>query len=273
MRRRFHIWALYVSLFLIGCEKASNWEIEPQFDNVYIVEALITNEAKRHAVKVSYMNSQLNEGFNGVAGANVQITDGDSVFDLGMSEETGVYETDAFFQAVLGKEYVLTINIEGETLNASTSLLPVKPMDTIEYVLVNSNDSLYRIGTIASQYSNDVAMYELFLDWSFLSGYDTLPVMDASAKYYFYSFNTVDEHQIFSGTKETITFPKGTKIIEKKYSLTPEQASFYRSFLSETEWKGGGFDANPANLPSNFTEGAIGFFSASSVIVDTIYVR
>ena len=43
--------------------------------------------------------------------------------------------------------------------------------------------------------------------------------------------------------------------------------------MNETNWRGGLFDVERGNIPTNMSAGAIGYFAASSVVSDsTIFV-
>ena len=121
-------------------------------------------------------------------------------------------------------------------------------------------------------YFSEDAMYELFFDWSKVNGYDSLEYNDNHFLGYAYTLKTIDINEIFAAKKENAIFPLGTIITEKKYSLTPEHAKFIRAMLSETEWNGNVFEASPANLPTNLSNGAIGFFGGCEVVVDTLVV-
>ena len=61
-------------------------------------------------------------------------------------------------------------------------------------------------------------------------------------------------------------------ISRKKFSASPAYKAFLRGVLSETEWRGGVFDVERANAPTNLSEGAIGFFAVSTVVSDTTVV-
>jgi hypothetical protein len=76
---------------------------------------------------------------------------------------------------------------------------------------------------------------------------------------------TLDVSQIFSPEMEKVSFPAGTIINERRYSLTPEHAEFFRELLLETNWTGGLFSLSNANVITNLTEGAIGYFGVCSV--------
>ena len=41
--------------------------------------------------------------------------------------------------------------------------------------------------------------------------------------------------------------------------------------MIESEWRGGLFDVERGNITTNLSEGAIGYFAASTVITDTTY--
>ena len=109
-------------------------------------------------------------------------------------------------------------------------------------------DSL-SLNFVAQQYSpHEQAMYEIDIDWSHIVNSDS-----AKAKLFYYTFNTIDVNEIFKPAKQNILFPKGSIIIEKKYSLNPEMADYFRSMLMEIEWQGGIFDETPSSLPTNIS--------------------
>jgi hypothetical protein len=43
--------------------------------------------------------------------------------------------------------------------------------------------------------------------------------------------------------------------------------------LMETEWRGGIFDVQHGNVITNLSSGAIGYFAASTVVTDTIFIE
>jgi hypothetical protein len=81
----------------------------------------------------------------------------------------------------------------------------------------------------------------------------------------FYTLPTLDVSEIFAPVMESISFPAGTIITERRYSLTPEHAEFLREMLLETSWTGGLFSVANSNVTTNLSEGAAGYFGACSV--------
>ena len=47
-------------------------------------------------------------------------------------------------------------------------------------------------------------------------------------------------------------------------------AAYLRALLMETEWQGGAFDEASANLPTNITNGGLGYFAVCGVLADTL---
>jgi hypothetical protein len=78
---------------------------------------------------------------------------------------------------------------------------------------------------------------------------------------------------VFAPNSQNINFPMGTVLIQRRYSLTDEHATFIRSLLLETAWQGGLFNTASANITTNLSQGAVGFFGACGVVEKTEVVR
>jgi hypothetical protein len=108
-------------------------------------------------------------------------------------------------------------------------------------------------------------MYEILLDWANAPGFENSNADSCKAKLYYYTLPTLDVSEVFAPTLEAVSFPKGTILTERKYSLTDEHAAFIRALLLETTWSGGYFNTASANVPTNLSKGAVGFFGACGV--------
>jgi len=131
----------------------------------------------------------------------------------------------------------------------------------------SEGDNKYVITAVANSYNpSRSAMYEILLDWSTAAGYEAQNPDSCKAKLYYYTLPTIDVSEVLAPTLERITFPAGTVITEKRYSLTSEHAGFIRAMLLETTWQGGFFNTAPANVITNMSTGAVGFFGACGVV-------
>ena len=88
----------------------------------------------------------------------------------------------------------------------------------------------------------------------------------------YYDLKTIDVNEIYKPGKEDFNFPLNTIVIRTKYSVSPSYKAFLRAVLSETEWRGGVFDVQRADVPTNLSQGAIGFFAVSTVVSDTTVI-
>ena len=257
--------------FLSSCVEKVDWTTQTVSNTNIVVDGIITNELKRHSVTLSLPTAELNQTPQAISGANVTINNGDTTFALIETPTgSGIYLTDSI-QAIENKTYTLSILYNGKTYTAQTYLTSVSSLAPISYGF-NTNDSLFYYDWKMDVYFAEDAMYEFYFDWSKVVGYENLDAAQNHFLGYTYTLKTIDVNEIFAAQKENANFPAGTIITEKKYSLTPEHADYIRAMLSETQWNGNVFEASPANLPTNLSDGAIGFFAGCEVVVDTLVV-
>lgn len=258
---------IVISLFLIliSCEKQTDWQYDDNYNSLLVVEATLTNEIKPHLVKLT--KSSLSDTLQLASGATITISDGTYVDVL---EEIPIgsacYYTDSNFIAVVGKRYLMTITYEGVKFIAASYAVPVSNFAPLSYSY-SAEKQMYKIDWVAGVYdAQNPAMYEITVDWTAVAGYENANPDTCIARMYYYSLPTLDVNQIFTINKEKVYFPKGSLITESKYSLTKEHADFIRSMLSETEWRGGFFDAYQSNVKTNLSFGATGYFATCMVI-------
>ena len=267
---------IFIFIFgFISCEKKIAWDIPESEFNTIVVDALLTNEYKFQEVKLSLPRNDINDTTPPETGATVSISDGiDSLNFTESAEHSGLYISEEKITAIIDKEYYLTVEYESETYEAETYLVPVYTSNRLYYAPVEGSDILYEIKWIAPEYSTyEQAMYEIIIDWSYLVGGNPEDTI-TRAKIFHYTLNTIDvSYTIFPQEKEKVYFPQYSIIIERKYSLTDEHAAYIRALLAETEWQGSLFEEARGNLPTNISNGGLGFFGASSMIADTMLVQ
>ena len=257
---------LVMLLIVFGCEEQVDWQFQPQENGALVVDAIITNEFKMQEVRLSLSYSGLNGQPEPVSDAEISISDGQNIFQfMEAPGDAGKYFSEEPFATQLGKIYTLDILWNSQEYSAENEMIAVFPFNTITFASYGETDSL-TVNEVAPLYSPDEqAMYEINIDWSHISN-----VEPNRAKLFFYTFSTIDVNELFKPSKETVAFPKGSIVIEKKYSLNEDFAAFYRALAMETDWQGGVYDENSASLPTNVSNGGVGFFGVSAVLVDTL---
>lgn len=256
-------------ILLFGCEEATNWELDTQQTDLLVVEAQLTNELKSHLVKLSRTFTDLNAEPEPVSGATVIVgTDGGAAYFIEYPVGSGMYYSDTV-QAVVDKAYQLYINVDGKEYGATTKMVPVTPLKPLSYSLINEEKGLYQINF---QDSNEASKKEYWISWGHLPDFQEDSLTATLARTYHYTLESIDVNQLFKPDNDKIQFPAGTVVLRKKYSMSEDQQEFYRTFLSETQWRGSPFDIQKGNVITNLSEGAIGFFAVSTVVADTTVI-
>lgn len=260
---------LLVLVLMMACEEPVQWDLKSSEQEVIVVEGLLSNEYKRHSIKISRPFAALNDTPEPVSGAKVSVRTGTSEFDFTeFPQGSGMYWSDTL-QAVVNRQYQLVIQFMEKEYTAFAEMFPVDPLEPLNYRLVNSEKGLYEINF---EESDQPSAQEYLLVWSHVSGYEDLPTGETVAHTYHYSLSTIDVNEAFKPEKAKILFPAGAVVLRKKYSLSPDHQAFLRTFLSETEWRGSVFDVQKGNVATNLSEGAIGFFAVSTVVSDTTVI-
>ena len=270
-----------------GCLEPLEWNggvVEPGL----VVEARITTERTRHSVYLRQTRGIIVEGpGDGVSGAEVMITDGTSNFPL-VEIAAGEYRTDSM-AAEVGVDYHLTIVYEGKTYEATAQAIAATPQDPLEIRPWagdpnNPSGEQYFEYTYRSNFGVEAPYdYSLSLqvpanvrdyyppEWEvprWLTNVLETPgrILRDSA---YYLHPGLEPPALFAYGESTYAgFPYGTIVTEKFYSMTDEHYAFVRAVLAETDWRGlGPFGYIPADVPTNISGGAVGWFSVSDVTV------
>jgi len=257
----FHI-ALILMIF--SCEEKIDFNAESQETIRLVVEGMITNEIKAHTVKLSLPVKNLNESPQPVSGAFVAITDQQNTYLLQEDPENpGIYLTDHSVQGVFGKLYTLYIRIQEYEFAGNSFMVPVEPIQPLSISGCDDSGEIYNVETLGT---GGPFMMEIDYDWS---GNGNCSSNTCKAREVTYHLNSVDVNEIFKPQQELVCFPAGTVIKRKKYSLNDNYQTFIRAMMNETNWRGGIFDVERGNIPTNMSVGAIGYFAAASVVSDS----
>lgn len=255
-----------VLIVVSGCEERIEAPLAAMDTNVVVVEAVITNERKNHLVKLSSPYTQQNDAPDPVTGAAVYVLEDTTVFALAeFPPGSGNYYT-PMMRGLFGKLYTLVIQHQGAVYYAQDSPSPVQPMGALSY---RETDRGYTINF--SPEGQDANYVEHVITWKHTSGCP--PGDDCNARLMYYDLKTIDVNEIYKPDRELFHFPSESVVIRRKYAVSPGYKNFLRSMLSETQWRGGVFDVQRSNVPTNLSEGAMGFFAVCSVQSDTTLIN
>ncbi len=263
--KRYWIHIILIIL-LSACVKEADWDALEDGPKYIVVDGILTNEYKVQYIYLYNNKANLNDVTLPLSGADVIISNEDETYTLIEDpEEAGRYITDTIVVARFSKNYSLLIYYHDRFYSAQAYMIPGETFPELTYTKNDDND-LYHIDYVASSFeAEDPAMWEIQIDWSSVPGYEDKDPETCRKKLLFYTLPTLDVSQVFSPVVEQVNFPAGTIILERRYSLTSEHAAFVRTLLLETSWQGGVFPSDPANVTTNLSEGAIGFFGVCAV--------
>jgi len=267
MRKLYtYISATLLFWLVLSCEEKTTWELQSS-DIFAVADCMLTNEMKQQELRLYHSSERLNELPDGISGAVVGISDGNQ--HVNFSEdgfEAGKYVSDIPFRASAGVVYMLTISLGEKADTAYAVMTGITPLEDIDIV---RNDSLHRLVYHESQHAS---MMEVYYDWSVQPDF-CAKHGSCEASEVFYTLDNIDAGKVFAPDRQIISFPEKTRIIRKKYSLSPAHQQFIRALLLETEWRGGLFDAEQGNVPTNFNHGVRGWFAACMVVTDTTHYQ
>jgi hypothetical protein len=260
--------ACLLLIFVISaCEEITDYNFKNAQNSMLTVEAFITNEDKIQEIRLTLSFDTFNAEPKAATGAEIIIKAENDIFYFSEDiDQPGLYKSIHKFSAKLHTEYLLEIKWNNEVYSAHNEMVQVLPFTPISFKLVNNNiDTLTFDQTPPGFSPHEMAMYELLVDWN-----ETKPNKKHESKYLYFTFNTLDVSEIFSPSKEFPKFPKGSIVIEKKYSLNSQAAEYFRSILIETEWQGGAFDEASSIINGNLSNGGLGYFWVCGVLSDTL---
>jgi len=268
--RQFQLPLLAILFLFPSCQEKIDWELEYENALRLVVEGKITNERRAHEVKLSLPVYEINGTPRPVSGAEVYMSDGDTVIALQeAAERPGIYLTRENVQGVVNKTYMLLVRVNNFECTAIARMDGVTPIRFPTAYQVRQEPPLYELRFTGS---DAPSMMKVEMDWSHLPGYDTLSEDKNHAVVYGYYFDalTVDVNALFAPQQDRVFFPPGARVVITKESLSAGYAEFLRGMLSETAWNGGLFDVKPGDPFTNLSRGAIGYFAATSVLRDTL---
>jgi hypothetical protein len=266
MNKFFIILSATLLLLMISCEEKTTWELQSS-EIFAVADCILTNELKSQEIRLYRSSEKMNELPVGISGAIVEISDGRQIMNfVEDGNETGRYVSAVPFRATADIIYRLTISLGERADTAYAEMTGITPLENID---IAPKDSLYRLVYHDSQ---DASMTEVYYDWSARPEF-CLKYGYCEASEVYYTLDNIDAEKVFAPDRQIISFPQKTRIIRKKYSLSTAHQQFVRALLLETEWRGGLFDAEQGNVPTNFSHGVRGWFGACMVETDTTLFR
>ncbi|MBI1267177.1 MAG: DUF4249 family protein [Cryomorphaceae bacterium] len=256
-------------LMLSACTERIDIELNDQDTRRLVVEGWFTDQLKQHEVKLTYTTSYFeNQAAPVAAGAVVSISDGTTTWNL---EELapGRYFTPEM-AGTPEQWYYLNIEVDGEEYTASSWMRPVADVDSLHVRVLDPlveygfpGDPYYSVRVWTQElpgqgdrymwltYVNNEGIRDTLRELTFVDDvlYDGAYVEDVEIDYL--------EIETEANIGDTVRI--------EQFNIGEEAYDIFIGIMNETDWNGGLFDAPPANVATNISNGALGFWGAASV--------
>jgi hypothetical protein len=256
-------------LSLLSCEEVVDWTLEPTPQERLVVDGILTDELKKQEIRLSGLMTDINGDPFGITGANILISGDDGSYSFQeVIDSPGLYRSHAPFAIRAAKTYTLHIDWNGTAFEAESQGVSSLPMRDFNIARYEQTDSVIIQGLGVEYSPVEQAMYEFVIDWSSVE-----PMGKNKGKLVHYVFSSINIGQLFGPDKDRLIFPEQSLVIVRKYALDDGFAEYLRSLVVETQWKGGFFEETNGNLPTNISNGGLGYFAVCTVQTDTLMAR
>jgi hypothetical protein len=258
------------SLLLMGCTETIDIELNDEDNQRLVVEGWVTDYPGKQEVRLTKTTSYFyNQSAPVASGAMVQVSDGDQTWDF-QEVEPGLYRPVPDFVGEPEKTYTLNIDFEGVEYTASSYMRAGSPIDSMAFEYI---DPLEEFGIDETPWYNiliwtqepeglgDHYMWRTFVNGEALR--DTLSEIS------FVDDGIYDGNYVAGVDVDYLDTPSeavpGDTILLEQWNIGLEAYEIFIGIMNETAWNGGLFDAPPANVETNISNGALGYFGAASV--------
>jgi len=263
---------LFFLVLYSSCTERIDLELDSSYDRL-VVEGIITSDTAAHLVRLEKTSDYFNPSeVPVISGASVTISDNMGNVVLLSEESPGSYFTPPDFYGVVGREYKLEItgvDIDGdgesESYYAESTLKDVPYIDSIHIKYREYWTRLYEIGLYAFEpgETKDFYMIKLYKNGKLitdtLTEYSLADDLIFNGNYmwgvgvYFLEQDKKDEILVF-----------GDKITLEMSGITEDYYKFLVEAADATFGENPIFGGAPANVFSNISGDALGYFTAYS---------
>ena len=265
---------------IVACTEKIDVELDDTYTRL-VVEAYITDEAKNHIVKLTKTTDYFyNKPAPVVEGAKITISDGQNIFNL-TEKEPGIFQTGKV-AGEIGETYTLKIELLEEingqkNYTATDKLMPVGTIDSIGIEYIDS----WKVWEIRL-YANEPPTTDFYMfNWmkNNILITDTINEVHVSDdKFFNGSYSNGVGVGWFEEEREDENLHPGDTVTLIMSTITEEYADFVWEIQDETGYQSPLFSGPQANISSNISNGALGYFAAypkrySSTVVGNLELK
>jgi hypothetical protein len=263
-----------ITIILFSCKKKIDIELNDDEASRLVVEGRFTTAKTSHTVKLTRTTSYFeNEAAPVESGAIVEIRESgtNNVFTL---TETlpGIYETEPDAFGKVGFTYTLYIKTQDDLEYTSEAYLDTcAQMDSVTYeyeefvIPHGQGDTLkyyiLKLWAYEPEGKGSNYMFDFYIDGSLHN--DTLREAVYESDEYMDGMYLPGVDIYYIELEDLVN--DSSHIQVDMLSIPKELIDYNLAVMLETDWRGSPFDGPPANIPTNISNGALGFFYAADI--------
>ena len=258
-------------VFAAACTEAIDVDLNEGENNRLVVAGEISNEPGPYSVRLTRSTSYFyNQPAPAELGATVTISDGEQTFVLLDEDNDGTYWTDSSALGIPGRTYTLNIKLTNGEEYVAVDHMPIpNRFDTIYYEYINEEYGMtlpeyhyFFYATFTEQKGVDdcYLIYVYVNDSCYNSKFEDIKWAFAGSRYD--GCGLFENVQICDANEDSI--PKKPEARFDLYSVSSEYHQFIKDISDETFGNATILQGPPANIYTNVSNGALGFFCAKS---------
>ncbi len=244
-----------MALVFVSCTEKINIELD-ESDIRFVFEGTFSNLAERQKIRITKTTSYFeNKRTEGVAGATVYVTDSVNTFPY-IDAGNGNYVSIEEIAGRPGRSYYMTAEIDGEVFEAA-STMPRKPfIDSIKFETHEDDKEYYYVKLYAQEHPFPGDFYY----WGVYN--ENIYLTNSLLKLYFASDKFINGSYINGLRVQVLTARQGSWVTLQMVSIPKDYYNYCIAIIKETLYTDDPFQAAPANILGNISNGALGFFYA-----------
>ena len=275
--KNISIISIAIIALLSSCKKDLDLDLNTEENQRLVVDALFSTYAQEHVVKLNMTaNYYSADSPEKISGASVSISDGANVTSF-IETSPGIYKSSANATASFSKEHTLTIDYNGKTYTAKNYCDTVPVLDTVIAELY-TGPGAFGPGNGPPGEAPTGLQYDIKFSTQELIGFGDSYAWkiyvngvlrnDSISEQLSNNDEYLPDGTYFNEVSLTIMddLNSGDTIVVAQHAISEETYDAYIAILYQTQYKGGIFDAPPANVPTNLSEGAVGLFSVTGEV-------
>ena len=263
--------AILILLFS-SCEKTIQLDLD-QAPQKIVVQGLITDELKQHTISLSYSKPfNSTEAPTSVKNAEVMVTDSEGNSFEFEELSGGNYQSKTAFNGEIGRRYHLKIEVDGNTIEASEEMMPVTNIDTL-IVSINEEE--------LEDPEDEGTFYEVLFyakepqeteDYYYFKFYKNGVFDDDEWSTEVYIFDDIALGENIDALPLPHFYKSGDTATVEMFSVPKSGFIYYSDLYENINSDGGMFSGQPANLRTNLSGEAIGYFQVSALRTKSIAI-